>query len=112
MDKIIGGYTPLIHDQAPYDAYIEDSSGESFIFSLTDDQKFTLKNKNSAIIRYSNKSAINFGAGEFYIAKEQDSCIAYVNKSNYYSPAYTINDKAAYIKFHGNESYYFSTKEW
>jgi hypothetical protein len=55
MDKIIGGYTPLIHDQTPYDGYIEDSSGESFIFSLTDDEKFTLKNKNYAIYRHSDK---------------------------------------------------------
>jgi hypothetical protein len=61
MDKIIGAYTPLVHDEAPYDAYIEDVSGESFIFSLTDKQKFTLKNKANAIFRHSNKGPINFG---------------------------------------------------
>jgi hypothetical protein len=61
MDKIIGAYTPLIHDEAPYYNYIEDVSGDSFIFSLTDKQKFTLKNKANAIYRYSKKSSINFG---------------------------------------------------
>ena len=43
MDKIIGAYTPLVFDEVPYDKQIEDPSGESFIFSLTDNQKFTLK---------------------------------------------------------------------
>ncbi len=61
MDKIIGAYTPLIHDEAPYDKWIEDVSGESFIFSLTDKQKFTLKNKANALYRHSDKSGINFG---------------------------------------------------
>jgi hypothetical protein len=60
-DKIIGAYTPLVLDEEPYDREIEDASGESFIFSLTDKQKFTLKKKSNAIYRYKNKIAINFG---------------------------------------------------
>jgi hypothetical protein len=105
MDKIIGGYTPLIHDQSPYDSYVEDLSGESIIFSLTDNEKFTLKNKNKAIYRYNSKSAINFGGGELYIKNESNqnhSCIAYVNNGNYNCSAYIAKDKSSYLKFHGN----------
>jgi hypothetical protein len=36
MDKIIGAYTPLKHDEEPDGVHIGDPSGESFIFSLTD----------------------------------------------------------------------------
>ncbi len=61
MDKIIGAYTPLVHYEAPYNQYIEDVSGESFIFSLTDKQKLTLKSKANAIYRYGDKRGINFG---------------------------------------------------
>ena len=83
------------------------------IFSLTDNQKFTLKNKSSAIYRYSSKQGINFGGGEFYISNgsnQINSCCGYVNQGNYSCSAYSKQDKAAYLKFHGTESNHFSTK--
>lgn len=112
MDKIIGAYTPLIHDQEPYDKNIEDPSGESFIFSLSDNEKFTLKNKSNSIIRNSNKKAINFGEGEFYIQDKSNIniCISYVNQGNYYCPSYSKGDKAACLKFNGTENSSFLSK--
>lgn len=68
---------------------------------------------SKAIYRYRDKCKINFGAAEFKLndkSNQYQDCISYVNKSNFYCPAYSVNDKAAYLKFHGNECEYFATK--
>jgi hypothetical protein len=72
MDKIIGAYTPLAFDGAPPNghSYIEDVSGESFIFSLTEKQKFTLKNKPFAICR--QKNTIIFGTNSLFIGEKSN----------------------------------------
>jgi hypothetical protein len=64
MDKVIGAYTPLVIDEKLESHYF-DSSGESFLFSLTDKQKFNLKDKSksTAIFRRKDNCAINFGVG-------------------------------------------------
>ncbi len=52
-------------DQEPVGPIV-DLSGESFLFSLTDRQKFHLKDKEKsiAVLRYKEKTAaINFGFG-------------------------------------------------
>jgi hypothetical protein len=115
MDKIIGAFSPLLQDQEPYGNHIPDPSGETFLFSVTDNKKFNLMDKlnSKAIYRYKERSKINFGAGEFKIndkSNQNQNSVSYVNKSNFYCPAYSVNDKAAYLKFHGNESEHFATK--
>ena len=69
-DKILGGFTPLHFDSGTQDdCYVQDSSSSSFVFSLTTNQKFVLKNKQQAIFRQTNKSCINFGGGYFGICQ-------------------------------------------
>ncbi len=73
MDKIIGAYTPLVFDEAPkkgHSYYMEDVSGESFIFSLTEKQKFTLNNKPFAICR--QKNTIIFGTNSLFIGEKSN----------------------------------------
>ena len=41
-----------------------------------------------------------------------NNCFSDVNHSAYFSPAYTVNDKAAYLKFNGNDTSNFTTLEW
>ena len=51
MDKIIGGYTPLEMGSDKGDYYSDDHSKRSFIFSLSNNDKFTMKNTSNAIYR-------------------------------------------------------------
>jgi hypothetical protein len=39
-------------------------------------------------------------------------CVSFVNKAVYFCPTYSNNDKDAYVKFNGNETAEFTTKEW
>lgn len=55
MDKIIGGYTPLEIGSDGGDYYVSDPSQESFIFSLSNGDKFTMKTTNNAIYRVANQ---------------------------------------------------------
>ncbi len=70
--KIIGGFTPLILNpsanwSSPYEyQYIKDESNSSFIFSLSEKQKFQLKKDKEAIVRWKDKNYIVF-RGAFQI---------------------------------------------
>ncbi len=62
--KIVGGYTPLrYHRENLKGDYTgaADPSRESFMFSLTNNEKFFLIAKNSAIYLRKNKDFICFG---------------------------------------------------
>ncbi len=45
------------------DTWVQDLKGESFIFSLTNNDKFFLNNKNNAILLRKSKDFIYFGNG-------------------------------------------------
>lgn len=58
--KVIGGYTPLQWNQT-INAYTNDNSSESFLFSLTNGDKFAHKNIGYSIHNDANSFA--FGGG-------------------------------------------------
>lgn len=61
-DKIIGGYTPLAFNPISNKMeYIADQSCESMIFSLTEQDKFELKDKTKAIRHMPDKSHLRIG---------------------------------------------------
>ncbi len=115
--KVIGGYTPLPWDKTK-SGYINDESGTSFIFSLTNNHKFTLDKSKSAISQYFNHGPI-FGTGnpDFGIIGSSNSNIsdswAIINQS-YSNSNYTAGNGDSYMKFTGNpnKSNTFRTKEW
>jgi hypothetical protein len=98
--------------------YINDESGTSFIFSLTNNHKFTLDKSKSAISQYFNHGPI-FGTGnpDFGIIGSSNSNIsdswAIINQS-YSNSNYTAGNGDSYMKFTGNpnKSNTFRTKEW
>lgn len=62
----------------------------SFIFSLSNNDKFKLKNKTSAIFRYENKQNINFGCNQLFIGGKANittTNVANIN-NNYYCEKY------------------------
>jgi hypothetical protein len=60
--KIIGGFTPVPWKKYYSDTYIKDESGQSFVFSLSNNDKFTLQNTNYAL-RYYQDYGPMFGNG-------------------------------------------------
>lgn len=60
--KVIGGFTPVPWRRYSGDTYVKDESGESFLFSLTTNDKFTLRNSNNAL-RYDSDYGPMFGNG-------------------------------------------------
>lgn len=51
--RIIGGYTPLVWNKNVMPVSVTDYSGRSFIFSLTNNDKFTLSKNKTAIRQWS-----------------------------------------------------------
>ncbi len=56
--KVIGGYTPLVWDIQKDEDQIKDESGRSFIFSLTNNHKFTLDKNKTAIYQSADNGPI------------------------------------------------------
>jgi hypothetical protein len=114
-DKKIGGYTPL-----PWlgmtGRYASDESMHSFIFSLTEKDKFALRQKSSAVYYYNDTSfAFSFGSGaDMKISNQADRNSNSRTKINtsYVNKNYEDESPEAYEKFCGNSSSYFKVKEW
>ena len=69
-NKKVGGFTPLLWDGNKNGQYKADLTGESFLFSLTNKDKFTLQEKDKAIWNHINYGPI-FGSGaDFSICDE------------------------------------------
>jgi hypothetical protein len=61
-DKIIGAYTPLAFNPISNQFKdVADESGESMIFSVTEQDKFVLKDKTKAIMHIPNKTYLSIG---------------------------------------------------
>ncbi len=70
-DKIVGGYTPLAW--ARDFSYHEDTSRTSFLFSLTNDDKFPLTDFQWATIYSDDVHGPTFGGGhDLYISDKAD----------------------------------------
>ena len=115
QNKLIGGYTPLNFKGGEMDSYAEDPSQETFIFSLTNNEKFQMKTTGNAIYRVSGQERICFGGCEFEICNQADKvnrCRSY--SLNYYfeNDKYESNKRESFERFNGNPGEYFTVKEW
>lgn len=88
----------------------------SFIFSLTENDKFELKDKKKAVCRYKSKDYIGFGVSELKIGDKSD-----INKNSntliniaYCNSKYKSGGEDSYIRLNGNGNgdQWFLTKEW
>ena len=81
--KVIGGYTPLVWN-TNNTTHLKDESGRSFIFSLTNNHKFTLDKSKTAIRSSPSHGPIFGGDGpDFYIensANTTNNSYAQINK--------------------------------
>jgi hypothetical protein len=111
-DKVIGAYTPLVHDQDNNNNDVSDDSKQSFIFSLTDKEIFFVKDSSRTIYRSKARNEIQFGTNEFQIGDKKFwgkscDCRADFNYKNYYCPSYSTDCKWAYQKFSGSNACQF-----
>jgi hypothetical protein len=92
--------------------YAEDISGQSFLFSLTDGEKFTLKKKKMALLMM--KNWISFGSDDLSISDKANVSDNYacMKQETYRCRAYGKGTKNAYLKFTGSESSTFRVSEW
>lgn len=85
---------------------MKDESMTSFLFSLTNGDKFQLTNKEQTVYHYSNHGP-RFGGGADLIiydkANENTSSSANINHT-YKNEKYQYNDKQAWEKFSGGSS--------
>ena len=92
-----------------------DDSKESFIFSLTHNDKFTLQEPDKAICNYSSYGPIFGGGNDIRV---NDKAISNNNSganicTSYHNEKYKKSDKASFERFHGNpNNYQFKVREW
>ena len=93
FDRKIGGYTPL--KWSSQDAWVADNSKESFIFSLTHNDKFTMEKTENAIYNHSSYGPTFGGGHDFCIRDKANSSIgSYVNICySYHNTKYTKGSK-------------------
>lgn len=114
FDKKIGGFTPLSWSSQVGD--LADNSKESFIFSLTHDDKFTLQSTEKAI-QNSSSQGPRFGGGAdlhiFYSENSSNYSYACICNS-YHNEKYKRQDKASWERFHGGSTgnAQFKIREW
>ncbi len=116
FNKKIGGFTPLSWKISSISQeWKTDVLKESFLFSLTHNDKLSLKDPNRAICNGSSNGP-SFGEGADLMIKNrgnENMCIAEIGIS-YQNHNYKAKSKAGYERFTGNpnNSAYFRVKEW
>jgi hypothetical protein len=105
--KKIGGYTPLIWEKSSNNRSDKDASLKSFMFSLSNNHKFKLKqNHETAILQYSS-SGPTFGNGpsDLYVKNKANNQSIYGNIGQcYMHPEYVLGDQKSWTKFSGATS--------
>lgn len=78
--------------------WVEDSERESFVFSVTNNEKFSLKTPSRAIYRMKDKSLIVFGGKDFSICDKANKVRESVTNINfaYFNPNYEQTDLDKY----------------
>ena len=111
FNKKIGGYTPLKWNSPASGVFVSDESMTSFIFSLTEGDKFELTDKAHAAFHHSNYGPV-FGRGyDLCIhdkANTNNSSRANIN-CTYKNSKYQC-DKQSWLRFGGGESCHFKVK--
>ena len=107
-DKIIGGFTPLEWKSTNIDQPEEDNSGQSFLFSITLDEKYPIVDKKYAIY---NKNTLGprFGNGRD-ICLRSDTLGHYFEFPTSYNNGNYTKGEAAYKAFCGGSSSTVGTK--
>jgi hypothetical protein len=113
--KKIGGYTPIPWKIGSGD-YVRDESGESFVFSLSNKDKFIQQDPDKGVKHYnSNSFGPIFGNDDFYICQKSDgnNSGGFINRS-YINNKYKKDDKESSHIFNGNPEGLntFRVKEW
>jgi hypothetical protein len=85
--KILGGFTPLHFGLLkPTDiGFAHDISCSSFVFSLTSNEKFSLRIPQAAINRFYKNDFISFGNGFFLIGNNANSPNNVLTSSLYFN---------------------------
>lgn len=103
MKKKIGGFTPLTWEKLDKGEYKIDESGESFVFSLTTNDKFTLKNNKCAIANDKAWGPSFGGTKDFLLTNQSNTNFSVGAVNNfYYNENYKKDDQASLEKFHGH----------
>jgi hypothetical protein len=110
--KKIGGFTPLVW--CSNGKYRRDESGQSFVFSLSNKDKFPLHQSVNAI--YDDHGyGPTFGNGhDLHIASIGNGhCGNYAKiNTNYMCNKYTKDEVGSYQRFSGSSTHQFKVKEW
>ncbi len=115
----IGGFTSLRWSSDQKANFKADDSGNSFVFSLSEGDKFKLIKRQSAICSKKKFGPVFGGGGgndyDLFISDKANSTKfsnAFVNEA-YYNEKYVKGDKASLKKFTGNEKgWHFQINEW
>ncbi len=115
FDKKIGGFTPLKWSSPKDYECVPDNSKESFIFSLTHNDKFILTEPGKAIYNHQNYGP-RFGHGRDLAVRDKanENNKSYANIcTSYENDKYRNYEKGSWERFSGSkESYKFRVKEW
>ena len=113
--KIIGGYTPVKWESPQSWKYKEDASGESFLFSVSLNEKYPVTNKQYATCQ-SKDYGPTFGSGQcdLYL---YDKCNANNSSQAYFPHSYNNgkyqNNQQSYTAFSGQTNgYQFKVKQY
>ncbi len=110
----IGGFTPLKWNSSF--GYAADDLKQSFIFSVTHNDKFTLQKPEKATHNYQIYGP-RFGSGaDLAICDKANSSRNSCTKicESYHNEKYKLGDKESWKRFHGGSTgdYHFKIKEW
>jgi hypothetical protein len=115
FDRKIGGFTPLAWSSQKC-GYTTDRLKESFIFSLTYNNKFNLRRPECAIANHPNYGPTFGGGHDLQICAKANSSHSNYTKFNhsYRNKKYRQHDKLSLERFHGDSKEFrnFKTKEW
>lgn len=106
----------MLWDGTKNGEYIIDNTGESFIFSLTNRDKFLLTDISTAIWNHANYGPTFGGGADLLICNEADQkplSYADINKS-YHNEQYQQRDRSSWERFSGNpnNSWHYRIQEW
>lgn len=112
----VGGYTPLKWSSPQAGGFVADNSMESFIFSLSQNDKLIMQEPGSAIYNGQNYGPIFGGGDDLSVrdhANSNDSSYANICH-NYHNKKYKLGDKASWERFHGGAtgSNQFKIRDW
>ena len=114
--KIIGGYTPVKWESHQSGQYKEDASGESFLFSVSLNEKYPVIDKQKATYQHKDYGPIFGGGGNGCDLYLSDKCNANNNVANFptsYNNGKYQNNQQSYTAFTGQTNgYNFKVKQY